>query len=478
MNTLTQRLEEFRPLDPPRVRLYSCGPTVYQHVHVGNMRAYLFADILRRVLEYNGWDVTQVRNITDVGHLTDDTLSTGADKIEAMARRENVTPQDIAEHYTRLFHRDADRLNLLRPHQEPRATEYVGPMIELVQHLIERGYAYQSGENVYFEVARFPSYGALSGNSVEDLIAGARVEVGEGKRAPADFNLWRAAGPEKLMRFESPWGMGVPGWHIECSAMSMKLLGEQLDIHTGGVDNIFPHHEDERAQSEAATGKPFVRYWLHNAWLVLAGDEKMSKSLGNFYTVQDLVDLGIHPLAFRYFNFQAHYRTPLTFSIPALEAAQTSLHRVWEQVAELLQFGPPEALNEEARGLEERFHASINRDLDLSGAVAVLHEALGSKLPAGQKLALVDGFDSVFGLDLVCTGKRLSEVTALQRRLLDQRAEARAHKDWAASDRLREALAAIGLEVKDTPRGQRWVRRDLLSALGRELQDAAEQQTK
>lgn len=472
-NTRGKKLEELQPLDPDKVRLYSCGPTVYQYAHIGNFRAYIFADTLRRMLEYNGYEVLHVRNITDVGHLTNDTLNTGADKIEEMARKENVTPWDIASHYIEAFERDAAQLNLKRPDHAPRATEFIAPMIELTESLIKHEHAYQSNGDVYYDVSKFPAYGQLSGNSVDDLIAGARVEVGEGKRNPADFALWKSAGPDKPMKWESPWGEGVPGWHIECSAMSMNLLGEQLDIHTGGIDNIFPHHEDEIAQSEAATGKQFVRYWMHSAWLHSAAAEKMSKSKGNICTISDLVEHGVHPYAYRYFTFQAHYRTPLNFSWEALEAAQTSLLRVWESIAELTQASEAIRIDEESAAYQERFHEAINRDLDMSSAVAILHEVLGSKLSSEQKLGLVQEFDRVLGLELIPIAKKLSETTEEQQRLLAERAKSRSQKDWANSDRLRVELRQRGLDVKDTPAGQRWVRNDFLAGMGAELQEAA-----
>ncbi|HZS94027.1 MAG TPA: cysteine--tRNA ligase [Chloroflexota bacterium] len=461
-NTLSGRLEEFRPLTDHRVLIYTCGPTVYRYAHIGNFRALIFADTLRRMFEYNGYEVRHVRNITDVGHLTNDTLGEGIDRIEAQARAENMSPWDIAAHYTDAFLQDARRLNLLEPTASPRATEYIAEMTELIQRLIDEGHAYESNGNVYFDVSSYPSYGKLSHNSVDDLIAGARVEVGEDKRSPADFALWKAAGPEKLMRWESPWGEGVPGWHIECSAMSMDLLGDQIDIHTGGQDNIFPHHEDERAQSEAATGEEFVRYWMHNAFLELANNEKMSKSRGNIFTIEDLIERGIHPLTYRYFTFQAHYRTPLTFSWEALEAAQTALVRIWEAAAELSQSAGPEEPGKVAQTYRDRFRTAISRDLDMPTALAVLHEVLGSQLPAGQKLSLVRDFDSVLGLSIAEMAACLSETTTGQNRLLDERAAARSQRDWQLSDRLRDELAASGLEVRDTPQGQRWVRKDLL----------------
>lgn len=461
-NTLGRTIEEFQPIVPPQVRMYSCGTTVYSYAHIGNHRSFILADVLRRVLEYNGYQVRHIRNITDVGHLTNDTLSTGLDKIEAMAQEQRVTPWDIARYYTDAFLRDAESLNLLEPHVQPRATEFVPEMIAMTERLIESGRAYVADGNVYYSVSTFPSYGILSGNSVADLVAGARVELGEGKREPADFALWKAATADKIMRWPSPWGEGVPGWHIECSAMSMSLLGEQVDIHTGGVDNIFPHHEDERAQSEGVTGKPFVRCWLHAAWL-LFDEEKMSKSLGNLYTLSDLADRNILPLAYRYFTFQAHYRTPLRFNWEALQAAQTALTRLWEATAELIQDGEMEEMGPEAEAMRQRFHQCINRDLDLPGAVAVIHEALGSKrLAGGQRLTLAADFDRVLGIDLLKMGIELSRTRPEHREILAQRAEARTDKDWAQSDRLRDQLRSLGLEVKDTAQGQRWVRRDLL----------------
>lgn len=472
-NTMGHTLEEFRPIEAGIVRLYTCGPTVYNYAHIGNFRASIFADTLRRMLEYNGYDVRHVRNITDVGHLTNETLGQGLDRIERTAREQGTTPGDIARFFTEAFVTDADRLNLQHPTYAPRATDYIQPMIALAQQLIESGHAYVSGGDVYFAVDTFPSYGALSGNAVDDLVAGARVEVGEGKRSPADFALWKAAGADKLMRWESPWSEGVPGWHLECSAMAMNLLGEQIDIHTGGIDNVFPHHEDERAQSEAATGKTFARYWMHNAFLQLA-EEKMAKSKGNIYTISDLIERGIHPLTYRYFNFQAHYRTPLTFSWDALEAAQTALFRLWEAAAELVQSGEREGMGKVASGYRERFHHAINQDLDMPAAIAVLHDLLGSPLPPGQKLTAIEDFDRVLGLRLVDTGQELSRTKPRERELLEQRAQARREKDWARSDELRGQLAAEGLEVRDSATGQRWVRKDVLAAGGRELQGAAE----
>jgi cysteinyl-tRNA synthetase len=448
---------------------------VYSDIHVGNFRSFLLGDVVRRVLEYNGYQVTQVRNITDVGHLTDETLNAGLDKIEKAARDQHKTPWDIARHFTERFARDAARLNIRAPDYEPRATEYIEPMIQLAERLVEKGYGYAVDGNVYYEVAKFPEYGRLSGNSVDDLIAGARVEIGEGKRAPADFALWKAVGSDAIMRWSSPWGQGVPGWHLECSAMASALLGEEIDIHSGGVDNIFPHHEDEIAQSEAAFGGRFVRYWLHGALLNSAGDEKMSKSLGNISTLDDLVREGIHPLGYRYFTFQAHYRTPLNFSWEALHGAQTGLNRLWETAAELFQSGGTIDRPGAAEPYRDRFHQSINRDLDMPQAVSVLHEVAGSNLEPATKQWLFADFDRVLGLNLAAMGETLSQLTPQQRAVLEDRAAARRQRDWPRSDALREELRLMGAVVRDTPEGQRWVRRDLLSREGGDSQYSADQ---
>lgn len=464
-NTMGRTLQEFTPITPGEALVYTCGPTVYNYQHIGNFRAFLFADTLRRVLQYNGYVVRHVRNITDVGHLTEDTLGTGVDKIEAAARRQNMTPHDIAEHFTGIFHADAERLNMLVPEREPRATEYITQMIALVQRLIESDHAYAaSNGDVYFQVSTFPRYGALSNNSVDDLIAGARVEeYSADKRSPADFAVWKNAAPDKLMRYSSPWGEGVPGWHLECSAMAMDLLAETIDIHTGGEDHVFPHHEDEIAQSEGASGTSFAHYWLHNAFLQGAGGVKMSKSSGNFYTLADLSDRGIHPLSFRYFTYQAHYRTPLWFSWEALEGAQTALYRIWEAAADLLQTADSAGgINEDADYLRAGFHRAVNRDLDLPGAIAVVHSVLSSSLPADQKLALLADFDDVLALDILKTAKALIELRGPEEELLEQRRQARAAKDWQRSDDVRGTLSTGGLDVKDTPGGQRWVRNDVL----------------
>ncbi|HOK55461.1 MAG TPA: cysteine--tRNA ligase, partial [Armatimonadota bacterium] len=331
-NTLTRTKEEFIPLEPGKAGLYTCGPTVYNYAHIGNLRSYIFADILRRTLEFENYDVTQVMNITDVGHLTSDD-DIGEDKMEAGARREGKSIWDIARYYEDAFFVDIDKLNIERPTIVARATEHVPDMIDLVKRLEERGFTYETEQAVYFDVTKFPEYTKLAGQALEEKITAARAEVQEDpeKKNPADFALWfKATGRFKnhLMQWDSPWGMGFPGWHVECSAMSMRYLGETFDIHTGGIDHIPVHHTNEIAQSQAATGKPFVRYWMHGEFLVVSGGEKMAKSAGEFLRLQVLTDKGYDPLAYRYLCLQVHYRSKLNFTWESLDAAQAGYNRL------------------------------------------------------------------------------------------------------------------------------------------------------
>ncbi len=458
-NTLGRRLEIFEPLDPPRVSMYSCGPTVYHYAHIGNMRSFLLADLMRRVLEYNGYQVTQVKNITDVGHLRDDLADQGEDRVEAAAKASGQSPYEIADFYTQAYLEDERKLNLEEPAHRPRATEYVEQMIDLANILIEKGYAYESQGSVYFAVEKFPSYGQLSGNRLDDLVAGQRVEIEPGKHNSADFALWKAGDPGRLMNWDSPWGRGFPGWHIECSVMATALLGQQIDIHTGGIDNLFPHHEDERAQSEAAFGKQFARFWLHGAHL-LSGEEKMSKSLGNIATLPEVTERGIHPLAFRYFLMQGHYRKQLAMTDDSLQAAQVGLDRIWDQIAELWQ-SEPGALEPERESCRKAFVQAVNDDLGLPRALAIVQEVLDGRLTPKSKLDLLADMDRVLGLDLLQSAERRSQLSDEQAAIVAERAEARSMKDWSRSDELRERLAQLGVDVRDTPLGQRWVRRSM-----------------
>src|SRR3990172_2232310 len=326
-NTLTRQVEPFAPVERGRVTIYTCGPTVYRHAHIGNMRSYLMADWLRRLLEVQGYSVVHVKNITDVGHMRQEMLERGEDKVIAAALAEGKTPGQIAQFYTRAFLEDETKLNILPAHTFPRASENVREMVEMTRQLVEKGYAYEAGGNVYFDVRSFPEYGRLSGQRGEGLESGGRVEADPLKRDQRDFTLWKAAEPGRALKWRSPWGGGFPGWHIECSAMAAKYLGREVDFHTGGVDNIFPHHEDEIAQSEAAFGARHVRCWVHGQHLLVDG-VKMAKSTGNVYTIADLEGRGFDPVAFRYLCATAHYRARLNFTWQSLRAAQVGLKRL------------------------------------------------------------------------------------------------------------------------------------------------------
>jgi len=456
-NTLGRRVETFEALNPPTVLMYSCGPTVYHFAHIGNMRSFLMADVLRRTLQYNGYRVIHVKNITDVGHLRDDVAGQGDDRMEEAARASGQTPYEIADYYTRQYLEDEAELGLEEPAHRPRATEFVPQMIELTRELVRKGYAYEAEGSVYFAVEKFPTYGTLSGNRLDNLVAGQRVEIEPGKRSPADFALWKAGDPGRLMNWPSPWGQGFPGWHIECSVMATELLGEQLDIHTGGIDNLFPHHEDERAQSEAASGRTFSRFWVHGAHL-LFGEEKMSKSLGNIETLTQLVERGVHPAAFRFFLLQGHYRKQLSMTDEALAGAQVGLERIWDQAAELWQSERGE-LEPGREALRRDFVEAINDDLGTPRALAVLQEVLEAKLSPASKLELLTDMDRVLALSLMAVAEERSTLSAEQLALIEKRKAARSEKRWDSSDRLRDELAAQGVDVRDTPTGQRWANR-------------------
>jgi cysteinyl-tRNA synthetase len=449
-STLTRRKEEFHPLEPGSARIYSCGPTVYRYAHVGNLRTYLFADVLCRVLEHTGHRVIQVMNVTDVGHLTDDQFDRGEDKMLVSARLENRSAEEIAEFYTRAFMDDARKLNIRPAEHYPRATEYVPRMQEIIARLIELGHAYEAGGTVYYDIASFPEYGKLSRNTTEQLLAGSRGEPDPRKRHPADFTLWKAAGDKRLQVWDSPWGPGFPGWHIECSAMSTALLGERFDIHTGGSDNVFPHHEAEIAQSEGAFGHRVVSYWMHGEHLMLSG-ARMAKSAGNFFRITELEEQGYDPLAFRYLALQAKYRTKLNFSIEGLAGADRALRQLRARVADWRTGpdGPP-------GDFDERFHAAIADDLDLPSAMALVSEASRADLAPGARAALLLDWDRVLGLDLGRAVEARTDLPPGAAELLEQRARARSERDYATSDRLRDELAALGVRVTDTREGQRW----------------------
>lgn len=446
-NTLTRNREEFRPIEPGKAGMYVCGPTVYLYAHIGNLRSYIFADLLRRTLEYNGYDVTHVMNITDVGHLESD-ADEGEDKMEITAKRENKSPWEIAEYFTAHFFRQMDALSIKRPTILCKATDHIEGMVKMTEKLVEKGFAYRAADGIYFDVQKFDSYGKLSGNRLEELQAGARVEVREGKRHPADFALWKDAPPQHIMQWQSPWGMGFPGWHIECSVMAMQYLGPRVDIHTGGIDHIPIHHENEIAQSEAYLGHPWVNYWLHGEFLQVDGG-KMSKSLGNVYTIFDLAERGYEPHCFRYLCLNAHYRTPLNFTREAIEGAKTALNRLRQAYTKLPQDQvPPD------EALKAKFQAAINDDLNIPLALSYLWEAVRSGAPGARNT--VDLFNRVFGLDLALKTEPLAQLPPELMDLVEERQQARASKDWATSDRLRDELAARGVAVKDTKEGVTW----------------------
>jgi len=458
-NTLTRKKEEFSPLEENHIRMYHCGPTVYDHAHIGNFRAFVFADILRRYFEFRGYRVTQVMNITDVGHMTTD-ADEGEDKLEVAAKRERKDPYSIARFYEASFFEDIDALRIKRAHHYPRATEHIPEMIALIERLLEKGYAYKAADGVYFDVTKFEGYGKLSGNTVERLMAGARVAVNPNKRNPYDFALWKFD-PKHLMQWDAPWGRGFPGWHIECSAMSMKYLGETFDIHTGGEDGIFPHHECEIAQSEAATGKPFVRFWLHVRFLLVDG-QKMSKSLGNFYTVKDILNKGFSGRVLRYALMSTHYRKNLNFTFEGLEAAKAAIERMENFVLSMQDVAGTSddpAVDEALKKAEDDFVEAMDDDIEISAALAAVFEMIRavnranpSQKQAQKAIKLMHRFDEVLG---VLDVERKKEVPEEVLELVRKRQEARKAKDYATADAIRQQVQKLGYLIEDTPTGPR-----------------------
>jgi len=461
-NTLTRTKEVFTPADGRTVRMYCCGPTVYNYAHIGNLRTYIFEDLLHRALLMHGWGVEHVMNITDVGHMTSDS-DAGEDKMATAAEREQRSPWDIARFYEEAFFLDSARLNIIRPQVAPRATEHIAGMIALIERLQARGYTYETPEGVYFDTARNADYGKLAGLNLSAQMAGARedVNVDAGKRHPADFILWFTNKPTHLMQWPSPWGAGYPGWHIECSAMSMEYLGETLDIHCGGIDHIPVHNTNEIAQSECATGRVFARFWVHGAFLNVvspsadaAGQGKMSKSGENFLTVQRLIDKGYDPLAYRYLCLQAHYRSELAFNVEtweSLAAATTALAKVYELKARV---GEDDGLSDqEYQQIRQTVFDAISDDLNLPRVVAALQQA--------KSYRLWREFDSVLGLDIETRSRAAlpttngdgsglpADVAALQ----GQRDDARRARDFALSDALRAEIEGLGYTVGDSPQG-------------------------
>jgi len=449
-NTFTRQKEEFKPMRDKEVGLYTCGPTVYDYDHLGHAWNYTMADILRRVLEYNGYQVRHVMNITDVGHLTSD-ADTGEDKMEKSARREGKSVWEIADYYTKIYLANRKKLNLEEPHVICKATDHIKEIIEFIKRLEAKGVTYKINDGIYFDVAKFPAYGKLSGNTLDKLKAGARVEVNPEKKHPADFALWKFSPKDskRQMEWDSPWGRGFPGWHIECSAMSIKYLGESFDFHTGGEDNIFPHHECEIAQSETATGKKFVNYWFHTRFLMVEG-EKMSKSFKNFYTIKDIEERGFSPLALRYLFLTAHHNTPINFTWKSLEAAQNALDNLYEIVST---WDEPRLFRKVDEIFEKRFQELINDDLDMPGALALVWELVKSDLPSKIKKATLLRFDRVLGLGLDKVKKKKAQVPKEVWDLVYKREEARKNKNWQEADEFRRKVEERGFLIEDTKEG-------------------------
>jgi cysteinyl-tRNA synthetase len=456
-NTLTRKKEEFKPIKKGEVGLYACGPTVYNYAHIGNLRSYIFEDVLKRVLLYNGYKVKHVMNITDVGHLTGD-RDMGEDKLEKGARREGKTAWEIAEFYTKAFRDDIKKLDILEPDIWCKATDHIQEQIGLIKKLEEKGYTYKTSDGVYYDTSKFKYYAKLSHLDLETLREGARVEINPEKKNPTDFVLWKFSpkGEKRQMEWESPWGAGFPGWHIECSAMSMKYLGEHFDIHCGGVDHINVHHTNEIAQTEAATGKrPWVNYWLHGAFLNIAGGKKMAKSDENFLTLDNgLIKKGINPLVYRFSALQTHYRKPMEYSEEATRNAAKGLEHLYNQVKELRIKNYELRIKDINEKFKKQFIKAINDDLNMPQAMAVAQELLKSDIPAEEKTATILDLDKVLGLDIedAIKEEKLPDEIA---RLLKERIKAREEKNWAKADSLRGDIIKLGYAVEDTKEGMR-----------------------
>lgn len=457
-NTLTRTKEEFKPLEGNTVRMYSCGPTVYSFAHIGNFRAYVFMDTLRRVLQYNGYNLKHVMNITDVGHLESD-ADEGEDKMEKAARKENKDPYEIANFYTHKFFIDMARLNIEKPEIIAKATEHIQEMLEFVQGLIKNGYAYETSKGIYFDISKLDKYPVLSNRKLDEQIAGARVDIDTEKRNPYDFALWIKAPENHIMKWESPWGLSYPGWHLECSTMGRRFLGEEFDIHTGGVDHIPTHHENEIAQSKGATGKIPAHVWMHCEYLQVDGG-KMSKSLGNTYTISQLEEKGISPLAFKLFCFTAHYRNKLNFTFEGAYGAQKALERLYDSYKKNVN-GVDDVDEDIIKEYEERFLAYINDDMNMPGAMSVVWEIARNAKKSIKFADLLLKFDKVLGLDMKNAENYLLEFKHEEseelpeeiKALVEERKQARAEKNWAKSDEIRDRIISLGYGIKDTKDG-------------------------
>ncbi|MDR0374706.1 MAG: cysteine--tRNA ligase [Treponema sp.] len=460
-NTLGREMQEFAPVTPGKVGFYGCGPTVYNYAHIGNLRAYVTHDVLTRALRCAGYDVKHVMNVTDVGHLSGDN-DEGDDKMVKSANERGKSVLEVAEFYTTAFFVDIDRLNIRRPDVICKATEHIEEMIALIKRIEANGFTYFAGGNLYFDITKFPAYGELGRLHLEEQKAGARTGVDENKRNPHDFVLWftRSKFENQALVWDSPWGRGYPGWHIECSAMSVKYLGEQFDIHAGGIDHIGIHHTNEIAQSEAATGKrPWVKHWVHNEFLVLDRG-KMSKSTGGFITLQTLVDAGYDPLDYRYFLLSGHYRTQLQFSYEALNGARNARKSISDRVrflADKAAHIPERVADEKAAAYLAAFKAAIENDLSTPRALAELWGLLkDNSVPEAEALAAAFSMDETLGLNLKDAVKEKKKISSDIERLIAERTAAKKAKDFAKADKIRADLKAQGIILEDTPNGVVW----------------------
>ena len=450
-NTLTRKKEVFKPITKGKVGLYSCGPTVYSYPHIGNMRAYVFVDILKRALLYNGLKVKHVMNVTDVGHLTSDSDS-GEDKMERAALKEHKNAKDIANFYLKVFMSDLKKLNILEPDLMPKATEHIKEQIALIKKLEKKGYTYLTDDGIYFNSSKFKRYGDFARLNLRELEAGKRVSMGEKKHA-SDFALWKFSpeGEKRQQEWSAFGKVGFPGWHIECSAMSMKYLGSYFDVHTGGEDHIAVHHTNEIAQSEAATGKKFVNYWLHSAFLTFKG-EKVSKSKGGLYTISELEEQGYKPEHFRYLCLLTHYRKHLDFSLEHLDAAKAAFERIKRKVAELQSKKAKGANHSES--YEKTFLQAINDDLNMPEAVQVFLKVIDDgTFDSKKKLTLLQKFDFVLGLGINNMRDEKLVISHEIKQLMQEREAARKEKDWDKADALRKKIKAHGFDIEDTPSG-------------------------
>lgn len=454
-NTLTHKKQEFIPIKKENVSIYSCGPTVYSYAHIGNFRAYIFMDNLRRMFKYNGYNLNHVMNITDVGHLTSD-ADTGEDKMEKAAKKEGKDPYEIAAHYTKAFLEDIESLNIDKPNLITKATDNISEMIQMVKEIIDSGYGYETSKGIYFDVSKLDKYPVLSNNDVSGENAGARIVVDSEKRNPYDFALWIKAPENHLMKWDSPWGKSYPGWHIECSAMGRKFLGENFDIHTGGVDHIPVHHENEIAQCKGAFGHNPANYWMHCEFLLVDGG-KMSKSLGNVYRLSELKEKGAEPLAYKLFCYSSHYRNKLNFTFEGVCSSQKALNRLREGY--LKNANGNDTIDESIMSeYEKRFHEAINDDLNMPVAIGVVWEVIRNEKKSKNLAKLLLKFDEVLGLDLINSEKYLQESKKIEvpeeiNELIEQRSKAKEEKNWTEADRIRDLISQMGYMIKDTKNG-------------------------